>query len=113
MDDKWIDNVREKMSEFETTPPEGLWDSVQEGLDARKSRRWKILPAAIAASIALIIGLYIAFMPVSTPIAKEPLLCQTTERDNRTDRIMNEEPSAQDDPSSLQSNVGRNSLPSN
>ena len=112
MDDKWIDNIREKMSEFETTPPEGLWDSVQEGLNARKSRRWKILPAAIAASVAMIIGLYIAFMPVSTPIAEEPLLCLNTEHDNKTDCIMNDESSAQDNPSSLQSNVGRNSLPS-
>lgn len=112
MDDKWIENIREKMSEFEMTPPEGLWDSVQDGLNTRKSRRWKILPAAIAASVAMIIGLYIAFMPVNTPIAEEPLLCLATESDNKTDCIMNEESSAQDYPSSQQSNVGRNSLPS-
>lgn len=113
MDDKWIDNIREKMSEFEMTPPEGLWDSVQEGLNARKSRRWKLLPpAAIAASVALIIGLYIAFMPVSTPIADEPLLCLTTLGHNNTDGITDNESPAQDNPSYRRFNTGRKSLQS-
>lgn len=110
MDDKWIENVREKMSEFETTPPEGLWDSIQEGLNTRKTGRWKILPAAIAASIALVIGLYISFTPVSTTIPETPLLSSATlgHKDN-TGGIIENDPSAQNNPSSQQLNTGRKS----
>ncbi len=56
MEDKWIDDIRKKMSELEMTPPRGMWDDVLKETNARKNRRKVIIASAIAASVTLIIG---------------------------------------------------------
>ncbi|MDE6022309.1 MAG: hypothetical protein K2G13_02290, partial [Muribaculaceae bacterium] len=61
MDDKWIDNIKDRMSEFEMTPPEGLWDSINKEIRQRKLRRWRIWSGAAAVSAAIIAGLYFIF----------------------------------------------------
>lgn len=75
MDDKWIENVREKMSEFEMTPPEGLWDSIEEGIKTRRPRWWRILIPVAAASAALLAAGYFALMPVDPTIQERPATC--------------------------------------
>ncbi len=80
MDDKWIENIREKMSEFEMTPPEGLWDSVQKQLKIRKARRRRVLGTAIAASVALIVGFFFAYIPEKTERPKSPVLLSSVEK---------------------------------
>ncbi len=78
MDDKWIENVREKMSEFEMTPPEGLWDSIQEGINTPRTKWWKKLIPVAAAAVALLLGGYFAFVPVGTTLQERPAMCYTT-----------------------------------
>lgn len=65
MEDKWLNDLRSRLSDFETEAPEGLWESLQEelmtsGSDAipSKSRRAGIWHRriAIAASIAAVLG---------------------------------------------------------
>lgn len=110
MNEKWIENIREKMSEFETTPPEGLWDSMQRKLYARKKRKRRILSAAAAASAALIIGLYNAFTPGTTTIPQPPVLCLATiDHDDKANVILEKEAPAQNNPLSHQFSTGNKS----
>ncbi len=84
MDDKWIDNIREKMSEFETTPPEGLWDAVQDRINSRKVKRHRLFPAAVAASAALLAGGYFAFLMDRPAIPERPALCSAGIKEEKT-----------------------------
>lgn len=77
MDDKWIENIREKMSGYEATPPDGLWDSIQGELNHRKeSRRWGFMamPAAAAAAAILIAVGFFLFRPGSTSLPEGSVL---------------------------------------
>lgn len=62
MDDKWIDSIRDKMMEFEMAPPDGLLESVQTEIKARKAKKWLSFSVA-AASVACLVGLYLAYIP--------------------------------------------------
>lgn len=62
MDDKWIDNIRDKMVEYNAIPPEGLLESVEKEVRAVKMRR-RLLFSAIAASVALIGGISVMLIP--------------------------------------------------
>ncbi|MDE6648704.1 MAG: porin family protein [Muribaculaceae bacterium] len=62
MDDKWIDDIREKMGGYEVIPPDGFWNSVQNEIKARRVRKWRIF-TAVAASIALFGGIFMTLVP--------------------------------------------------
>lgn len=62
MKDKWLDDIRDKMSEFETGEPDGLWaeiESRQQIYPAGGRRRmWlRLRPWAVAASLAAVLAL--------------------------------------------------------
>lgn len=57
MDDKWIDNIIDKMRDYEAAPPDGLLESVQSEIRSRMIRKRRIW-WGVAASIALLIGLF-------------------------------------------------------
>ncbi|MDE5848772.1 MAG: PorT family protein [Muribaculaceae bacterium] len=56
MKDKWLDELREGLSDFEMDPPEGLWESLGVGKPVSKNviwrRRWMAAAAVIATLIA-------------------------------------------------------------
>lgn len=62
MDDKWIDSIRDKMTEYEVAPPDSLLESVQGKIRALRTRRKRVF-LAIAASITLIGILSLALIP--------------------------------------------------
>ena len=62
MDDKWIDRLRDKMTEYEVALPDSLLESVQDKAHALRTRRRHIY-FAIAASIAMIGVVSIALIP--------------------------------------------------
>lgn len=73
MDDKWIDNIRDKMSDYDAVPPAGLLDAVEAKVRAGKIRRRRIL-WAVAASVVLLGGLSVALIPVLQDVAPAPLV---------------------------------------
>ncbi len=64
MNEKWIDDIRDRMSEFQQAPPEGLLESVKLEIKARRIRkirkRWLLSVGVVA---ALLVGVVpIAYM---------------------------------------------------
>ncbi len=68
MKDKWLDDIREKISDYEMKTPDGLWDSIREGMKTvvespheKKNRFPYYICATAAASVVLLIGLSVFF----------------------------------------------------
>ena len=60
MDRDWLDDIRDKMEDFEESAPEGLWRGIESSLDVPRTRRTVILPwvlrtAAVAAALAAVV----------------------------------------------------------
>lgn len=51
MNEKWIDDIRDRMNEFQQAPPEGLLESARHEVRARKIRRRWLLSVAVASAI--------------------------------------------------------------
>lgn len=81
MDDKWIDSIKDKMSEYDFAPPDGLFESVQDEIRSRRIRR-KWFWGAIAASVALIGGVSVALIPDMPNTDPEPLVSDVAGEDN-------------------------------
>ncbi|MCM1491065.1 MAG: PorT family protein [Muribaculum sp.] len=73
MNDKWLDEIKDRVSDFEMETPDGLWDSIEkemalavpsvaDSVPVKKSlwANWKKI-AAFAAAIALILGVCLTF----------------------------------------------------
>lgn len=73
MDDKWIDNIRDKMADYDVAPPVGLLDAVEAKIRAGRMRRKRIF-GAVAASVALIGGVSILLIPDMPDSARSPLV---------------------------------------
>lgn len=73
MDDKWIDNIRDKMADYDAVPPAGLLDAVEAKVRAGKIRRRRIL-WAVAASAAILGGISVALLPDLPDVAPGPLV---------------------------------------
>ncbi len=84
MDDKWIDNIRDKMAEYDVVPPDGLLESVREEIRSRRMRRRRIL-GAIAASIALL-GVISAFFISEKIDNTVPLIVNATEKKRNNEK---------------------------
>lgn len=84
MDDKWIDNIRDKMADYDVVPPDGLLDAVRNDVRSRM-RRKRLIWWSVAASIALLIGLFvpILFDKVDDPI---PLLVNVSDLDKHSEK---------------------------
>ncbi|MDE6636855.1 MAG: hypothetical protein K2K32_01315 [Muribaculaceae bacterium] len=61
MDDKWIDNIRDKMADYDVVPPDGLLDAVRNDVRSRM-RRKRFIWWSVAASIALLVGLFVPIL---------------------------------------------------
>lgn len=63
MKDDWLNNIRDKMSDYETDAPQGLWEQVEAGIvrHSRRRQAWLWTARAVAAAaviaIALVLGL--------------------------------------------------------
>ena len=58
MSDKWNDKLRRQMAEYTETPPEGLWEGIEEGLQKRRAAAfpwWWALAGAAAAVLAVLL----------------------------------------------------------
>ncbi len=55
MNDKWIDDIRESLSDYEMDAPEGLWESLGVDKPAARPIAWRIKFATSVAAIALLI----------------------------------------------------------
>ncbi len=62
MDDKWIEDIRNKMGAYEIMPPDGLFESVNDEIKSRSVRRRWIF-TGVAASIALFGGVFLSLIP--------------------------------------------------
>lgn len=82
MDDRWIDSIRDKMAEYDFVPPEGLWESVQDEIRARRIRRMRVW-GAIAASITLLGGIF-AIMVSEKTDRYVPLLVNVSDGDGES-----------------------------
>lgn len=68
MKDKWLDDIREKVSYYEMETPDGLWESIREGMETvvessykKKNRFPRYIYATVAASVVSLIGLSVFF----------------------------------------------------
>ena len=62
MKDKWLDDIRDKMSEFETGEPDGLWAEIESRqqiypVGGRRGMWLRLRPWAVAASLAAVLAL--------------------------------------------------------
>lgn len=62
MKDKWLDDIRDKMSEFETGEPDGLWAEIESRQQiypagGRRGMWLRLRPWAVAASLAAVLAL--------------------------------------------------------
>lgn len=75
MDEKWLNDIRDKMSDFRTDEPAGLWSDIIEARSkAKHGARWLWVPAfAALAAAAIFVGLRsdgsISPGTVTTPLA--------------------------------------------
>ena len=83
MDDKWIDSIRDKMAEYDFVPPDGLLESVQAEIRGRRIRRMRLW-GFIAASIAVLAGIFVALIPDMPEVAPRPLASDVAGEDKGT-----------------------------
>ncbi len=75
MNDKWIDDIRESLSDYEMDVPEGLWESLGVGKPVAKPIAWRRKLATAAAAIAiLIIGTAYFIWQSYTPSIKSNII---------------------------------------
>lgn len=84
-----MDDLKNKMYNYETTPPEGVWESIVSELDRNEA---KVIPLTkkknntfyyvAAASVALIIFCVIFFANRDSSFPDEPLITSTTDKAN-------------------------------
>ena len=85
MDDKWIDSIKDKMADFDFLPPEGLLESVQEEIRGRRIKRMRLW-GAIAASIALLGGIFVAIFSEKTE-NYVPLIADVADKDKENETL--------------------------
>lgn len=80
MNEKWIDNLRQQMEQYESTQvPDGLWEGIEQHLDnsqhATVVPMWRRMAAAcIAVGVVVVAGLtYLMFQNDDEPLAETPL----------------------------------------
>ena len=73
LDDKWIDSIRDKMAEYDFVPPDGLLESVQAEIRGRRIKRMRLW-VAVAASVAVLVGIFVALIPDMPEVAPRPLV---------------------------------------
>ena len=83
MDDKWIDSIRDKMTDYDVVPPPGLLDAVEVKIRARKMRNRRVF-GAVAASVALIGGVSVALIPNMPDTVSGPLMSDVSGEDKGT-----------------------------
>lgn len=67
MKDKWLDDIRDKMSEFETGEPDGLWAEIESRqqiypVGGRRGMWLRLRPWAVAASLAAVLALSCVYL---------------------------------------------------
>lgn len=67
MKDKWLDDIRDKMSEFETGEPDGLWAEIESRQQiypagGRRGMWLRLRPWAVAASLAAVLALSCVYL---------------------------------------------------
>ena len=85
MDDRWIDSIKDKMAEYDFAPPDGLLESVQEEIRIRRIKRMRLW-GAVAASIALLGGIFVAMISEKTE-KYVPLIVDVAYEDKETESI--------------------------
>ena len=113
-DKKWTDKLRQQMSEYTETPPEGLWEGI-ESVAGRKGKAkggfwawlvgspgmWPVwATAGVAAAAAAVLLLRTPAEPVVTPKSDTPVIAQVDNTDSTTD-ITEVSPSLPDDTSTV------------
>ncbi len=85
MKENWRDDIRNRLSDFETTPPKGLWEGLEKELGGKTAaplpvtgrrvadaRVWRPLLTAAAIALILIAAGLALLIPKSTDIASHP-----------------------------------------
>lgn len=61
MADKWNEQLRRKMADYQSAPPDGLWESLEAGLARKRAAafpwRWALTGGGIAAAVAAVAAL--------------------------------------------------------
>lgn len=74
MKDNWLDNLHDKVKDFETDAPDGLWDDIAADLHKRPARPWPVWlrsAAAVAAAAAVVAVVMHTGSPRSQPAIAE------------------------------------------
>ena len=70
MAEKWNDQLRRKMADYEAAPPEGLWESIEAGLERRRAAafpwRWALTGAGLAAALTAVVAVVLLWVPRGT-----------------------------------------------
>lgn len=81
MKDQWLKDIHDRMSDFETQEPDGLWEAIESGMAAPGHRRplinlWIRRAAGIAAMIAIAVSVYMLY-PVREGMHPEDTAAET------------------------------------
>lgn len=95
MNDKWIEDIRDSLSDYEMDAPEGLWESLGVDRPAAKPIAWRRTLATAAAAVALLI------------IGSAYFIWQTNTTSLNSDRVYSEvvEPASTQKPNILSDNT--------
>lgn len=97
MKDQWLKDIHDRMSDFETKEPDGLWTAIESGMAAPGRRRrpvglWIRRAAGIAAMIAIAVSVYM-WLPVKEGLppegtgAETPHFASETKIGSRNEKI--------------------------
>ena len=74
MQDKWTDQLNTILSDYEVTPPEGLWESLAEDLPPRRRYSWVNIAAAIMLLLIVASGVWLLIQDENISFEKQPPL---------------------------------------
>lgn len=64
MEDRWLNDIRDRMSGYESAPPDGLWDDIDKAMERKRLSAWAagrravlLRLAGVAAALAVVIPL--------------------------------------------------------
>lgn len=91
MDNKWNKNLRDRFSEYSSPEPEGLWESIEEGLE-KPSRKGAAIwyPVAAAAAVAAIVFVAItrSAAPDKNLVAENEVVITNVTEDSQSDSLL-------------------------